>query len=419
MFLHKIATPAIAQQPLHNRTGRSTAGFSSLLALLAGAASWSLTATADPLADAIHGGKASLDVRLRYEYVDQDNNLDQADGLTVRTRLGLQAAPIADFTGFIEFENTAALQEDFNSGPGGNGETDFSVIADPDNSEVNRATISYGGIADTQLIAGRQRIIYDSARFVGNVGWRQNEQTFDAFRLVNSSVGNLTLNYAYLNRIKDIFGESIDTNSHLANLSYQASPMAKLTLYGYFIDFNKSALEATSSQTLGGSLEGAIPVADAKLLYLAEYAQQSDFAEGNNQIDADYLHLMLGANVAGVVAKIGYELLGDDDFSGFETPLATKHAFNGWADLFLNTPTDGLADTYASLAGSVRDVKLVAAYHDFGADKGSADYGTEVDLMASMQFASRYTVGIKTAFYDADDFSTDTRKVWLWTDMTF
>jgi hypothetical protein len=32
------------------------------------------------------------------------------------------------------------------------------------------------------LTLGRQRINLDDQRFVGSVGWRQNEQTFDAVR---------------------------------------------------------------------------------------------------------------------------------------------------------------------------------------------------------------------------------------------
>ena len=42
-------------------------------------------------------------------------------------------------------------------------------------------------------------------------------------------------------------------------------------------------------------------------------------------------------------------MLGGDNGSGnraFQTPLATKHAFQGWADQFLTTPADGIEDAY-------------------------------------------------------------------------
>ena len=36
------------------------------------------------------------------------------------------------------------------------------------------------GIGEAKL--GRQRVIYNNARHIGNVGWRLNEQTFDGAR---------------------------------------------------------------------------------------------------------------------------------------------------------------------------------------------------------------------------------------------
>ena len=45
--------------------------------------------------------------------------------------------------------------------------------------------LGFDGIPDTPLKVGRQRIILDNARFVGNVGFRQLEQTFDAARIEN------------------------------------------------------------------------------------------------------------------------------------------------------------------------------------------------------------------------------------------
>ena len=47
---------------------------------------------------------------------------------------------------------------------------------------------------------------------------------------------------------------------------------------------------------------------------------------------------------SGFALTAGYEELGSDGgVAAFQTPLATLHAFNGWADLFLTTPGDGPA----------------------------------------------------------------------------
>ena len=43
----------------------------------------------------------------------------------------------------------------------------------------------------------------------------------------------------------------------------------------------------------------------------------------------------------------GYEVLGADDgaaLTSFQTPLATLHKFQGWADKFLTTPPNGIRE---------------------------------------------------------------------------
>jgi hypothetical protein len=55
------------------------------------------------------------------------------------------------------------------------GDPTRDVIADPQTSELNQLWVSYTGIPDTEIKGGRQRIIFDDSRFIGNVGWRQME----------------------------------------------------------------------------------------------------------------------------------------------------------------------------------------------------------------------------------------------------
>jgi hypothetical protein len=55
-------------------------------------------------------------------------------------------------------------------------------------------------------------MIRNNSAFIGNVGWRQNEQTFDA---VNLSTGgdDFDISYAYSDRVQRIFGD--DANDAL------------------------------------------------------------------------------------------------------------------------------------------------------------------------------------------------------------
>ena len=82
--------------------------------------------------------KPLLDARLRYENVDQDGIAREADGLTLRVRPGLQLSE-GGWSALIEGEVTAAIDDRYNSGT--NGKTQFPLIVDNGNGELNRAQI--------------------------------------------------------------------------------------------------------------------------------------------------------------------------------------------------------------------------------------------------------------------------------------
>jgi hypothetical protein len=116
----------------------------------------------------------------------------------------------------------------------------------------------------------------------------------------------------------------------------------------------------------------------------------------------------------------GYEVLGSDGGrKGFATPLATLHAFNGWADLFLNTPVKGLRDFSVSagvtLPGSV---PLKVVYHDFTSDFGRVDYGNEWDAQLSRKIGPRWAVLAKVARYHGKPPFFATNRFWLQCEFT-
>ena len=61
-------------------------------------------------------------------------------------------------------------------------------------------------------------------------------------------------------------------------------------------------------------------------------------------------------------------MLASDNSQGFRTPLATLHAFNGWADLFLDTPPDGLSDIYVRGGLDIAKWVIDARFHSFRSD---------------------------------------------------
>jgi hypothetical protein len=124
----------------------------------------------------------------------------------------------------------------------------------------------------------------------------------------------------------------------------------------------------------------------------------------------------VGASVAGFSLKAGYEELGSDDgVAAFQTPLATLHAFNGWADIFLTTPATGLRDYYAGVSGELPGTKGISAavvYHEFDSDFGGIDYGSEWDASLGTKFG-KVGMLIKYANYNAKGLGVDTEKVWI------
>jgi len=376
------------------------------------------TASASSLTEAISGGKAGLELRYRFETVEQTGITKDAAASTLRTRLNYVTDDYNDFSAFIEFDDITAFGDiKYNDATGlATAQTNYPVVADPEGTEVNQAKLIYKGLEDTAVTLGRQRVIFDNARFVGNVGWRQNEQTYDGFTVANTSLADTSIVYGYVTNVNRIFGEAspkanIDTNTHLVNVAYSGLNAGKLTGYGYFLDLIDTP--AASNSTLGLRFTGGTDVSEAvKALYTVEFATQSDYKDGASTINADYSLIEVGAAASGITVKLAVETLGGDGTYGFSTPLATTHAFNGWADKFLATPANGLVDTYVSVAGKVSGVKLVGVYHDYASDTGGADYGTELNLLAAKKIGN-YTMLAKYASYSADTFATDTDKLWL------
>jgi len=417
---------------------------------------------ADTLTDALTGGKASANLQYRYEDV-RNNNLpatgkNTATAHTVRLRLGYETATFNGFGAMVEAESVKDLgNKKYDSkATGQTGATavnNYAVIADPEATEINQAYLSYSGIANTTVKFGRQRIILDNARFVGNVGWRQNEQTFDAFTLVNKSLPNTTITAGYITNANRVFSDSSATpdsgpfggnhrmQSTILNANYKGWSFAEVVGYAYLLDYDVNTLfTVNSSDTFGLRLNGNTAMGGNKLLYTAEFAEQRS-AHGNaTNYKTSYTLLEGGVDITNIaVFKLGYEVLGSDTGAAntqFKTPLATLHAFNGWADMFLATPASGLKDTYISANTKLAGINLGAVYHDYRADKtaGAATaskLGDEWNLVVSKSFDKNYTLGLKYADYKAKGTATsaaagdsftgnvNTKKTWLWGEFKF
>ncbi|HRD27362.1 MAG TPA: hypothetical protein PLO65_03580 [Caulobacter sp.] len=379
-----------------------------------------LAALAAPgLAHAAEGqGDWIVDARLRYEFVDQDGFSEEAQALTLRTRLGYETPAWNGLKALVEAENVTALSDSYNSTT--NGQIAYPTVLDPEATEINRAQVSWTG-ARASAVVGRQRIILGNARFVGNVGFRQNEQTFDAARVSFKVDPTTTLTWIYIDRVQRILGDDSpqgewDSDSHVIQLETK-TPLGQLTAYGYLLDFDTAPLQ--SSATWGARLTGSRPLSGGlAVTWEAEYARQTDYGSNPQDFDLDYLALAAGLKKDTRFVSIGLERLDGNGVRGFSTPLATLHAFQGWADVFLATPARGVTDLNltagTALPVGARKLKLVAAAHDFSEADGGLDYGREFDASASVPLTPTLSLEAKAARFVGDRPAfADRTKIWL------
>lgn len=401
------------------------------LAFTAPASAWADEDTdfAAELGQAITQGTPSLQVRPRYEIVQQHNNgtKAQARAGTARILLGYSIKPFHDFGATLQLIDVAVMDSDLYNVPVVNNHTDHVNIADPKGANVNQAFLSYEGLPQTRIATGRQIITLDDQRFVGNVDFRQQMQTFDAVTVVNKSLPDIKLFGAYIFGIKDIENEQISQNTYLAEINWTKYKMFQADGYGYWYgdeaNQNYSALpgaagcyitttpQSCNSATYGGRIHGVFALPEeVGLSYAGEFARQHSYDGGSTAIMANYAHG--GAKLTWNILSLGgdYMMMGSNEGTyGFQTPLATKHAFNGWSEMFLTTPKEGLRSIYATGTASVYGVKLLARYYTFSSDYQHKDLGHEWDFSVTYPFTSHISGGIEYAKYHAGNAGfTDT-----------
>ena len=372
--------------------------------------------------------RALLDFRLRWENVDQDGIDHNADALTLRGRAGAELTS-GNWNFLAEGEGTAALIEQYDSGL--NGKTAYPLVADPENIELNRLDVQYRGLEKALVTFGRQRINVGDQRFVGSSGWRQNEQTFDAGRFEYGDPEGLQADLTYSWSVRTIWGidggdarqQAIGGNNVFATVSHP-TPVGTLSGFAFVVDQDEADVQGfrLSSQTYGVRLAGSRTLSkDAKLNYALSYASQSDHHRNPNDYRADYWLADVGLELGSAKFGLGHERLGAGDgipLTSFQTPLATLHKFQGWADKFLTTPPNGIRDWYGSAGygwkktAGLDAINATIVYHRFKSDRIGLHYGDEWDAMISAK-KGRWTTTAKVAAHDADEFATDTRKFWL------
>lgn len=393
-----------------------------LILALAATPAWAEGAKADPLTP-------YADIRYRLELVDQAGLPNDATASTLRVRAGVRTAEWHGFSAVIEGEAIVVLGDDsYNDTV--NGKVAYPIVADPSDVLLNQAYLRWKPHAGFEVTAGRQAVNYDNQRWIGSVGWRQNDQTLDAAKISTKPFKGASLDYFYAWRVNRVFGPDSaqgiwrDTDIHGLRASYSINNVGTLSGYGYWLDIPSNP--ASSSRTLGVRMAGELPVGKGTtLLYAAEYARQQDYGVNPNRYALNYWLFEPGVKLGPVTAKAGFESLEGNGSVALQTPLATLHAFNGWADKFLTTPANGLRDIYADVAfkvpgkGALAGLTLRGAWHDYNSTRLGIDYGSEWDALVSYPVHKKVTLTAKVARYEASAFATDTTKFWFQVEAKF
>ena len=354
--------------------------------------------------------------RYRMEQVEVDGPLKDAFASTLRSRVTLNSASFS----FAESLNIRALVEVDHVGLIGgesynstvNGKSQFATIADPDALDLNQAALAIKWNDSSLVTLGRQRINLGDQRFIGGVGWRQNEQTFDGVRLTQNFGKSFQIDIANLHNANRVFGPdgaNADLHGSFNLVHSQWKITSEHVLQGYFYDLDFETLPARSSSTNGIDYKGT----SNKLSWQLSYASQRDAHLAPTNYKTNYSRMELSYPIDVVTIKGIYERLGSDGNFAFQTPFATLHAFNGFADMFLTTPVKGLEERAVQFSLPIGPVKTSISWHKFYSDGGDTHYGDETDVSFIFDLNKQLQFLTKLALYNTDKFQNDTNKFWL------
>lgn len=256
------------------------------------------------------------------------------------------------------------------------------------------------------LKMGRQELVYDDHRLLGNVDWANNTRSHDALLLKYANKDkelNWHLGGAFNQSGEPTFG----TDYNLNNYKFLGFTWLKK-------GFSKAHSNVSAAATLNGlnSLDTAStsPKVSFTLgpLYNYQYNEwkavlgayyQTGKTAKNQSISAFMTNVYGEYRSKKLIAGIGLDYLSGssddtpaDETQSFSTLYATNHKFYGYMDYFLAIPTDtkqrGLMDAYLRLGTSpcknvttTLDTHYFALANENAASSMKKNLGTELDLL--------------------------------------
>ena len=229
------------------------------------------------LADALGGGTPAVTFRYRYEFVSDKTFALDAHASTLRTTLGYETAPYRGVSLLLEAENVRPIGNDLYDNLGSahrnNGRFDRPVVAGPGPDANQPGRVAIG---DRRGHTRHARSAGDSARRPAvrrPVGWRQNQQSFDAARIETDVLPRGRFNYALVRNAHRITGAIDPLTGHLLHASFGTRGASALIVYAHALDYERDRHRSTA--TVGAELTGQRSIGDtAFFVYEVEAARQ-------------------------------------------------------------------------------------------------------------------------------------------------
>jgi hypothetical protein len=374
------------------------------------------------IAEALAAGRFSLELRPRYNHIEESNKPEKTEGGTVRILGGWRSAPFQGLRFAIEAIHTDHFgRKEFNDDPALLATSPYPLLPDPRYTGLNRAYVDYSGIDAARIRVGRQVVRIDNQRWVSDNDFRQIPQVFDGVHGVYTGLANTELSASYFWHVRTTSGVLSDLKLTLLHAAWNPAPGHALAAYAYFHDqaYNGAftGFRDSSYRVAGVRAEGSVARLGTLLLpYIAEYAQQRPHSGGDARIDADYWRLGAGVGSNAWTVRYDYEVKESNaGLYGVQMPLTDFYAFNGWALHFFNTPRQGLRDQWLTARYSIAGITAYGEAHRFRSDFGNINLGREVDIGLTYAWEERFVVRLQHARYDPGAGTPDPsiRKTWL------
>jgi Alginate export len=379
------------------------------------------------LTNTLTNGRLLLDLRPRYNFIEETNKREAADAWTARVLLGWQTAPLFDTRLTAQWIVADHIgNKRFNDEPARIPNSPYPLLPDPRHHGVNQLFADYTGISDTRVKLGRQLVRMGNQRFVSDNDFRQIPQVFDGVTLANTALPNSEIQVGEYRRVRTTLGRTNALRLHLLHAAWNSLP--EQVLAAYAIGHDQAATGAqtgfanNANRVVGIRSEGSIAIDESsRLLYHAEFAQQKRFRGGDARIDADYWRVGAGWTTPRLSVRIDHENKGSNGGRyAFQTPLTDFYAFNGLALQYTSTPAQGLRDTWITLRTQIARLDLFTEIHRFRADVPGGgvgrDLGREWDLTLSYPLMANLSARLQLARFRAGAgarVQNDVDKTWL------